>query len=155
MIKSSLFGFLVAGSTAVAAQTVPPAPVPVPGPPTTTPSGTQPATPATPAQPTDTVSDTAAVPATPATPATPPTTDSTAPNAGTVQSTVDAEWASYDTNSNSQLSRSEFNKWVTTLQSAADGKAPTRGYLTSAFQKADADKSGGVSKAELVTFLGT
>lgn len=158
MIKTSLFGLLVAASTAVMAQTAP-APAPTPGPPTTTPSGTQPATPATPAQPADTASDTTAVPATPATPAAPattePATDPAAPNAGTVQSTVDAEWASYDTNNNSQLSRAEFTKWVTALQSASGGKAPTRSYLTSAFQKADADKSGGVSKAELVTFLGS
>ena len=149
MIKTSLFGLLVAASTAVAAQTTQPAPMPAPVAPTTTPSGTEPATPA---QPADPANDTAAVPATPATPA---AKDSTAPNAGTVQSTVDAEWASYDTNSNSQLSRAEFDKWVTALQSAAGGKAPTRGYLTSAFQKADADKTGGVSKPELVAFLGS
>lgn len=155
MIKFSLFGLLVAASTSVTAQTSPTAPVPAPGAPTTTPNGTQPATPATPAQPADTASDTAAVPAVPATPATPATKDAAAPNAGTVQSTVDAEWASYDANSNSQLSRAEFEKWIGALQTAADGKAPTRGYLTSAFQKADADKSGGVSKPELVTFLGS
>lgn len=150
MIKKSLFGLLVAGSTMAAAQTVTPTQPAPTSPPSTTPSGTQPATPATPADP---ATGTAATPATPAVPAA--TDTATAPEGGTVESTVSAEWATYDVNSNSQLSRAEFDKWITALQSASGGKAPTRGYLTSAFQKADKDKSGGVSQPELVTFLGS
>ncbi|GAA4003805.1 EF-hand domain-containing protein [Sphingomonas humi] len=148
MIKTSLFGLLVAGSTLAAAQTVTPTPATTP---VTTPSGTQPATPATPADP---ATGTAATPATPATPA---TTDSLAPTEGgtSVDSVVSAEWSTYDANNNQSLSRTEFDKWVTALQSASGGKAPTKGYLTSAFKKADKDNSGGVSQPELVAFLGS
>ncbi len=116
---------------------------------TTTPSGVQPAQPATPADPS------MSTPATPATPASPAQGAATGDQAGTdtVATTVEADWAKYDTNSGGTLSRTEFNKWVTDLQTAANSKAPTRGYLTSAFRKADANKNGSISKEELQTFL--
>ncbi|WP_205479595.1 hypothetical protein [Sphingomonas arenae] len=117
---------------------------------TTTPSGVQPAQPATPADPSTSTS------ATPATPASPAQQDAATGEQGggdAVATTVEADWAKYDTNSGGTLSRTEFNKWVTDLQTAADKKAPTRGYLNSAFRKADSDKNGNVSKEELQTFL--
>jgi hypothetical protein len=68
---------------------------------------------------------------------------------------VQADWAKYDTNKNDGLSKTEFNKWVSDLQAAAGQKAPTKSYLSSAFRKADKDKSGSVSQTELQTFLGS
>lgn len=116
---------------------------------TTAPSGVQPADPATPAEPS---TGTSATPATPASPSQGATAD-TQTGGDAVATTVETDWAKYDANSGGTLSRTEFNKWVTDLQTAANNKAPTRGYLTSAFRKADADKNGSVSKEELQTFL--
>lgn len=70
-----------------------------------------------------------------------------------VAATVESDWAKYDSNKNDGLSRTEFNKWVTDLQTAADKKAPTKAYLSGAFRKADADKNKSVSKEELAAFL--
>lgn len=112
----------------------------------TAPSGTQPAMPADPST---------STPATPAVPGSDAAGATSAEQAGgdAVATTVEADWAKYDANNGGTLSRTEFNKWVTDLQTAANNKAPTRGYLTSAFRKADADKNGSVSKEELQTFL--
>jgi cytoskeletal protein RodZ len=115
----------------------------------TTPSGTQPAQPADPA---DSATSTPATPATPASPAQTQTVGDQA-SGDTVVATVEADWAKYDTNSGGTLSRTEFNKWVTDLQTAANSKAPTSSYLRSAFRKADANKNGSISKEELQTFL--
>ena len=116
---------------------------------TAAPSGVQPADPATPADPS---TGTPATPATPASPSQGATAD-TQTGGDAVATTVETDWAKYDANSGGTLSRTEFNKWVTDLQTTANNKAPTRGYLTSAFRKADADKNGSVSKEELQTFL--
>ena len=70
-----------------------------------------------------------------------------------VAATVEADWAKYDVNKNDRLSRTELNKWLTDLQSAAGQKAPGKSYLAAAFQKADTDKSKSVSKEELTAFL--
>lgn len=155
MIKTAIFGLLLATSSAGLAQsTGQPAADPLsPATPMTTPSGTTPATPAVPATPADPATATPATPATPAEPATPaaPATETAAPaDTATIVST---DWAKYDTNNNKQLSRAEFNKWVTTLQTAAGQAAPTRSYLNGAFRQADANKSGGISEQELVSFL--
>lgn len=148
MIKHALFGLLLASSTAAVAQTTQPATDPLaPGTPVTTPSGTTPATPATPADP---ATGTAA---TPATPAVPGGSETAAPT--DAAGIVAAEWASYDVDGKKQLSKAEFTKWITTLQTAAGQKAPTTGYLNGAFRSADTNKSGGVSEAELVKFLGS
>lgn len=148
MIKQALFGLLLASSTAAVAQTTQPATDPLaPSTPVTTPSGTAPATPATPADP---ATGTAA---TPATPAVPGGSETAAPT--DAAGIVAAEWASYDVDSNKQLNKAEFGKWITTLQSASGGKAPTSAYLTGAFRSADTNKSGGISEAELVKFLGS
>lgn len=148
MIKHALFGLLIATSTAAVAQTTQPATdSPPPNTPVTTPSGTTPATPATPADP---ATGTAA---TPATPAVPGGSETAAPT--DVAGIVAAEWASYDVDSNKQLSKAEFTKWITTLQSANGGKAPTSAYLNGAFRSADTNKSGGVSEQELVKYLGS
>lgn len=156
MIKHALFGLMLAGSTAAVAQSTQPTtdPLAPSTPSTTTPSGTAPATPAVPATPADPATGTEAAPATPATPAAPAETTATQPAAPTdAAGIVAADWASYDANGNKQLSRAEFGKWVTALQTSATNKAPTQAYLSEAFKTADANKSGGVSQDELVKFL--
>jgi len=141
--------------SAPATQTDPATPTttttqPAPTDQTTTPSGVQPAEPATPANPS---ASTSATPATPASPSQQNAATGEQSGSDAVATTVEGDWAKYDTNNGGTLSRTEFNKWVTDLQTAADKKAPTRGYLSSAFRKADADKNGSISKEELQTFL--
>jgi outer membrane biosynthesis protein TonB len=162
MMKPVLFACVLLASPSAFAQTTtttdPMAPA---SPPTTTatqppdtapPTNTEPATPATPSDPSATEPATPATPATPAEPSqTARTTDEN--SSDTVAATVEADWAKYDTNKGDSLSRKEFGKWVTDLQSAAGKKAPTSGYLSAAFKKADADKNGSISKDELQTFL--
>jgi len=182
MIKSVFFGLMLTASASAFAQSTTPTTTTGPGQPApqtqpASPGAAQPGIPADPATPADPTTGTAATPATPATPATgsasTPSTTGTEPTSNTgatsstdpmaaaeqststAQSVVQADWAKYDTNKNERLSRTEFNKWATDLQTAAGQKAPTRSYLSSAFRKADADKSGSVSQAELETFLGS
>jgi hypothetical protein len=175
MIKSAIFGLLLAGSTAGYSQTTtqpttdPLSPTTTatttqttatPTTTTTTPSGTTPAIPAQPASPADPATGTPATPATSATPATPATPADTATQPATEPAAptdaagiVAADFSKYDKNSNKQLSRTEFTKWVTDLQTASGNKAPTRTYLSGAFTTADKNKSGSVSQEELVAFL--
>jgi len=170
MIKTAIFGLLLAGSTAAFAQSTTTTDPLAPGSASTgnastgTTTANQPATPATPATPAIPAASagTATTPAVPASPATPSdsattttTTTTTTDGAVTAESVVKTDWSKYDANSNEALSRTEFNKWVSDLQAAAGSKAPTRGYLTSAFQKADSNKNGAVSQTELQTFLGS
>ena len=157
-----------AGPPDAAAPTTPPASeqAPAPGTVTTAPSRTTTAPGTTATQPADQNAPATTIPSTDqATPGTTaPTTgeaDSTAADgqASTtatgdpIAATVSADWAKYDANSNKNLNRAEFNKWIGDLQVAADKKAPTRAYLSNAFRKADGDKSGTVSQDELTAFL--
>jgi hypothetical protein len=80
--------------------------------------------------------------------------------AATVQKLVDAEFPTYDANSNGDLDQAEFSKWVLALQGASgDPKAAAMDdaakakWATAAFASADADKSKKVSKEEMNTFL--
>ena len=165
MIKNAIVASLMlAGTPALAqtAQTTAPA-----GPPTTVP------TPPSADQGTTTTTDSTATSSEPAagtTSTTGTTADPSATGTGTtvatdaqstasadttdqVAATVEADWAKYDVNKNDRLSRTELNKWLTDLQSAAGQKAPGKSYLAAAFQKADTDKSKSVSKEELTAFL--
>lgn len=117
-----------------------------------------PAVPATPAQPADDgMSATPAVPATPATPAAP--TTSAEPRAVTVQRVVDAEFPTYDANTNGNLESDEFSKWVLALYDrSGDANAPKdeaakAKWAKAAFASADTDKNKSISKAEMNTFL--
>jgi hypothetical protein len=117
-----------------------------------------PAVPATPAQPADDgMSATPAVPATPATPAAP--TTSAEPRAVTVQRLVDAEFPTYDANTNGNLESDEFSKWVLALYDrSGDANAPKdeaakAKWAKAAFASADTDKNKSISKAEMNTFL--
>lgn len=80
--------------------------------------------------------------------------------ATTVQKLVDAEFPTYDANSNGDLDQAEFSKWVLALQNASgDPKAAAMDdaakakWATAAFASADADKSKKVSKEEMNKFL--
>jgi hypothetical protein len=80
--------------------------------------------------------------------------------AATVQKLVDAEFPTYDANSNGDLDQAEFSKWVLALQGASgDPKAAAmdetakNSWAKAAFASADADKSKKVSKDEMNKFL--
>jgi hypothetical protein len=78
----------------------------------------------------------------------------------TVEKLVDAEFPTYDANSNGDLDQAEFSKWVLALQGASgDPKAAAmdetakNNWAQAAFASADADKSKKVSKEEMNKFL--
>ncbi|MCI4589903.1 EF-hand domain-containing protein [Sphingobium sp. BYY-5] len=103
------------------------------------------ATPSAPAQPQT---------ATPAQPAAP------ANSANTVASIVDSEFPAYDTNSDGQLDKAEFSRWMVTLKDQemkATGKVYSAEQVTAwangAFTSADSDKNTTVSKPELIRYL--
>jgi hypothetical protein len=115
------------------------------------PQSAQPAVPATPAQPQSSAPATPATPAQPATPANP---------AGSVASIVDSEFPAYDANSDGQLDKSEFSRWMLALKDQemkATGKTLPADQVTAwadgAFTSADSDKSTTVSKPELISYL--
>ncbi|HKY80038.1 MAG TPA: EF-hand domain-containing protein [Sphingobium sp.] len=77
-----------------------------------------------------------------------------------VASIVDSEFPAYDANSDGQLDKSEFARWMVALK---DQELKTTGqklapaevtaWADGAFATADADKSVTVSKPELITYL--
>ncbi|CAA9494789.1 MAG: hypothetical protein AVDCRST_MAG09-337 [uncultured Sphingomonas sp.] len=144
-----------AGPPDVAAPTTPPASEQTPAPSTTTtPTPEQPVPTTTTTTPTDQSAPGTAAPTTSETNSTAADTQaSTTASSDPIAATVSADWAKYDANSNKNLNRAEFNKWIGDLQAAAEKKAPTRAYLSNAFRKADGDKSGTVSQDELTAFL--
>lgn len=110
--------------------------------------------PAQPAAPTDGGATT--MPATPAQPqaATP------ANPASSVATIVDSEFPAYDANSDGQLDKAEFSRWMVALKDQemkATGKTLPAEQVTAwadgAFTTADSDKSVSVSKPELVSYL--
>ncbi|MGE4429865.1 MAG: EF-hand domain-containing protein [Sphingobium sp.] len=118
--------------------------------PAATPGGaaqqTQPAQPAQPAQP--------GQPAQSAQPAQPA-------QANQVAAIIESEYPVYDADKSGELDQAEFSKWILALKQQemqATGKAMAPEELTAwaaaAFQNADADKNGTVSRAELTTYLG-
>lgn len=137
MIRTILFTTAIAIAAPAMAQTAMPEQA--------APQSASPATPAVPADPQQ------ATPATPATPANP---------ANAVASIVDTEFPAYDANGDGNLDQSEFSKWMVALKDQemkATGKTlpgdQVMAWATGAFTTADADKSDGVSKPELVTYL--
>ena len=144
-----------AGPPDAAAPTTPPASEQTPSPSTTTtPTPEQPVPTTTTTTPTDQSAPGTAAPTTSETNSTAADTQaSTTASSDPIAATVSADWAKYDANSNKNLNRAEFNKWIGDLQVAAEKKAPTRAYLSNAFRKADGDKSGTVSQDELTAFL--
>ncbi|MGE4411510.1 MAG: EF-hand domain-containing protein [Sphingobium sp.] len=81
--------------------------------------------------------------------------------ASRVAAILDGEFPVYDADSSGELDRNEFSKWIMALKQQemqATGKimAPDEltAWVSAAFIMADADSGGGVSKAELVRYLG-
>ncbi|MDG5489308.1 hypothetical protein NYR55_11850 [Sphingomonas sp. BGYR3] len=81
-----------------------------------------------------------------------------ATTADQVAQVIDADWAKYDVDGNSELSKEEFGTWLGTLRKASEPGADLastemQGWMGQAFAAADADKSSTVSKPELTKFL--
>lgn len=126
-----------------------------------------PEAPATTTTPSPAPADTATpapAPADPAAPAPAAEAAPVAPAAETKETTVakliDAEFPTYDADSNGDLNQAEFSKWVLALHSASgdpkaaamDAKAKAK-WAKDAFASADGDKNKKISKAEVNTFL--
>ena len=127
-----------------------PAPQPATDAPTAqTPTTTQPST-AGPAADTTTTTTSGSGTATTA-------TSTTANPSDAVAAVVTNDWAKYDGNTDSNLSKDEFAKWMTALREQNPAqKAEVKdvnAWTTAAFTQADKDKSGSVSKDELQAFL--
>ena len=80
--------------------------------------------------------------------------------ANTVASIVDSEFPAYDGNSDGQLDKAEFARWMVALKDQemkTSGKtlapAEVTAWADGAFATADADKSTSVSKPELISYL--
>lgn len=143
MIRTMLFASAVAlASPAFAQTTAPAAPAPAPQ--------TAPAP-----APADPMSST--MPSTPTTPSDSTTATPAAPAESTsVAAVVEAEFTAYDKDKSGELSRDEFNAWMTKLGSTGsqpDPKIGTAEWNTAAFAQADTDKNKTVSKTELTSFL--
>lgn len=79
-------------------------------------------------------------------------------NAAQVAQVVDQGFPTYDRDADGSLTTDEFNSWMVALRSAGEPaftgqSAADKEWLGRALAAADADKSGGVSKDELKTFL--
>lgn len=110
------------------------------------------------AAPTDTTTTTPSTTA--ADPSQPQTADAggaaAQPAAGGVGSVVEQEFATYDKDSDGQLSKVEFSAWMDALktkQPAGSAAATDPTYNAKAFAQADTDKSAALSKGELTSFL--
>ena len=157
MIKTAFVASLLLAGSPALAQPTQPATAAQPAQPAT------PATPASPAQPapsttTTSTQDPMTAPTsttggTTTSSTTTTTTTTASTSSDTVMATVEADWATYDKNSNGSLSRAELETWLTALETAAGRKPQGKSYMAAAFTKADADKSKSVSKEELATFL--
>ena len=71
---------------------------------------------------------------------------------------VDQEFPTYDGDANGNLNEAEFGAWMKKLRAATDPtadpeSAEVKTWIGQAYAVADADKSGGVDKAELTAFL--
>ncbi|MFK4793933.1 EF-hand domain-containing protein [Sphingobium sp. ZW T5_29] len=80
--------------------------------------------------------------------------------ADSVASIVDREYPAYDANSDEQLDKAEFSRWMIALKDqemkATGNKMPAAdvtAWVDGAFVTADADKSVSVSKPELISYL--
>lgn len=84
-------------------------------------------------------------------------TASTANASDAVANVVSTDWAKYDGNTDGNLSKEEFTKWMTALREQNPAqKAEVKdvnAWTSAAFTQADKDKSGSVSKDELQGFL--
>lgn len=94
----------------------------------------------------------------PADPTSEPAPSSSAATPAQVAQIVDQEFPTYDADANGSLNETEFAAWMKRLRTATDPSVDpesedVRTWIGQAFAAADADKSGGVDKAELTNFL--
>jgi hypothetical protein len=87
-----------------------------------------------------------------------PAPSGTAATPGQVARIVDQEFPTYDSDANGELNEAEFAAWMKKLRAATDPSVDTESeavktWIGQAYAAADADKSGGVNKAELTSFL--
>jgi Ca2+-binding EF-hand superfamily protein len=79
-----------------------------------------------------------------------------------VKQVVETNFPTYDVDQSGDLNAKEFGSWLTVLREKSSGTngaadnmpaAKKQAWLNAAFDKADADQSTKISKAELETFL--
>ncbi len=152
MLKKMFLIGAAAVSFPALAQTTPPASDPA-SPPTTT-------EPATPAPMPDSTSPAPAPAPDASTPpaASEPAPSGTAATPAQISQIVDQEFPTYDGDANGNLNEAEFGAWMKKLRAATDPSADpesaeVKAWIGQAYAVADADKSGGVDKAELTGFL--
>ena len=79
-------------------------------------------------------------------------------NATQIAAVVDQGFPTYDKDADGSLKAEEFSSWMVALRSASEPafkgeSAADKQWLSAALAQADKDKSGGVNKQELKTFL--
>ena len=79
-------------------------------------------------------------------------------NATQIAQVVDSGFPTYDKDADGSLKAEEFNSWMVALRSASEPafkgeSAADKQWLSAALAQADKDKSGGINKDELKTFL--
>lgn len=79
-------------------------------------------------------------------------------NATQIAAVVDQGFPTYDKDADGSLKAEEFSSWMVALRSASEPafkgeSAADKQWLSAALTQADKDKSGGVNKEELTTFL--
>ena len=116
---------------------------------TTAPAPTEPAT--------DTMAPASEAPAQTA-PASPASSSSAAATPAQIAQIVETEFPTYDGDKSGDLSAAEFGAWMKKLRTAQDPavdpeSADVKSWIDQAYGAADADKSGSVTKEELVAFL--
>jgi hypothetical protein len=156
MLKYILLAGTVALSVPAFAQDKPvgsqAAPMTQPAPAQTMPTAADPAQaqPASPANPTTAQDAPQAAPA--------QTAAQPASKADQVAQVVNAEFPTYDKDSNGSLNKTEFAAWMVALRKASDPtikpeSAATKKWIGDAFAQADTDKNMSISKTELEGFL--
>lgn len=116
---------------------------------TTAPAPTEPAT--------DTMAPASEAPAQTA-PASPAPSSSAAATPAQIAQIVETEFPTYDGDKSGDLIAAEFGAWMKKLRTAQDPavdpeSADVKSWIDQAYGAADADKSGSVTKEELVAFL--
>lgn len=147
MLKTMLLIGAAAVSFPALAQMTPPASDPT-NPPTTTEPAPMP----------DSTSPAPAPDASTPPAASEPAPSGTAATPAQIAQIVDQEFPTYDGDANGNLNEAEFGAWMKKLRVATDPSADpesaeVKAWIGQAYAVADADKSGGVDKAELTAFL--
>lgn len=91
-------------------------------------------------------------------PASPAPSSSAAATPAQIAQIVETEFPTYDGDKSGDLSAAEFGAWMKKLRTAQDPavdpeSADVKSWIDQAYGAADADKSGSVTKEELVAFL--